>query len=104
MKVFVYGTGDPSVGISPVEATLEVNIDIEDYDDDERIQLRKHLAEFIGDFFDDRIRNVIFEDECPDCLSKLVNEKCIEKYCINNREIDDETIPNLNLDYPEVEG
>jgi len=22
----------------------------------------------------------------------------------NNREIDDETIPNLNLDYPEVEG
>jgi len=84
MKIYFEGTGDESVGINSVGGSFEINMDSANFDEQERDDLREEIGQFIKDFFDDDCRRVFFDDECPDCISKLEEGKCVNKYCINN--------------------
>ena len=84
MKIHISDQGDRSVGISPNEMTVDLNW-VMQYEQD-REELRKTFLEFardVLDFCNGRI-DVVFGDECPDCLSIMEYEKCVCKDCISN--------------------
>ena len=88
MKIHISDQGDSSVGISPNEMTVELNWYIKTKQD--RKGLRKTFLEFARDTldFDDRI-DVVFDDECSDCLTIMKDGKCDSKGCISNMDDDE---------------
>lgn len=91
MKIYISDQGDRGVGISSNEMTVDLNWDIDsdiknsDYNVQDRDVLRKSFLEFakdVLDFCNGRV-DVVFGDECPDCLKVLVDDKCHNENCIS---------------------
>ena len=89
MKVYISDRGDRSVGISPSE--IEVNINwVLPNDRKARESMREEfysVGQQLGceqSWGQKDSINVTFEDECPDCHSILVKDKCKNKRCIAN--------------------
>ncbi|MAG47073.1 hypothetical protein CL617_00575 [archaeon] len=61
-----------------------VDLDIPIDNDEQREEIRKILYNTFHELHDNGRTAVIFEDECGDCFSKLINEKCPNQDCINN--------------------
>ncbi len=84
MKIHISDQGDRDVGINPNEMTIDLNWYIETKQD--RKGLRKTFEDFardVLDFCNGRI-DVVFDDECPDCLTIMKDDKCVSKGCISN--------------------
>jgi len=102
MKAFINSVGDHSVGIGDAESIVESNFDFTDKEDRERV--RKELKDFFHEFHDLGRTEVVFEDECSDCLHLLVDGKCFNSNCISNdqpslyeaiQEGDEETVKDI---------
>lgn len=90
MKAEIYDQGDYSVGINPNVMKIELNWDLDSKEDRDEIRetFKKFAVEYL-DFCYGRV-DVVFDDECGDCLSLLKDNKCINKSCINNLYRDEE--------------
>ena len=85
MKIYAHDNGDRDVGINPSETEIEVNLDLSQFDEQEREQIRDGFKQFVIDFlYFDSDTEVQFEDECPDCFAFIVDGKCSFKDCISN--------------------
>lgn len=90
MKLTYFESGDKSVGIGNIEEEIEFgeflsegldNLCEEDRDKF-RLELAKLLREWLGE--PNAQSNILFNDECFDCQTKLTNGKCKEKTCLQN--------------------
>lgn len=78
----LYLEGDDSVGIPNGEAEITTNISLPE---SEREGMRKKFFEIGEILFLDRPTQVVFSDECPDCLAKgFKNGVCLNKNCVVN--------------------
>lgn len=59
--------GDPTVGIPSLNDTIELKWDLDEYAD-ERERVRSIIAGAWKDLYDEGSVDVVFDDECPDCL------------------------------------
>jgi hypothetical protein len=86
MKVYLSDTGDRSVGIPETEVILEINWELPTTEK-EREGMRKDFIQMARDYLqiDGRVF-CHFEDECPTCYSKLKDNKCTYKGCIEFRD------------------
>jgi uncharacterized protein with PIN domain len=75
MKAYIETAGDQYVGINGEFITID-GLTIND--DKDRQITRKFLADAFGGFFDEKA-GVRFEDECPDCGTKMVFSSSFEK-------------------------
>lgn len=95
MKIYIETRGDTSVGIFPDFVEISMNRELPE--DDEREEIRKQLVDFWNDFLDNGRITVRFEDECPDCGKKMpyttLKEgigcykevwECSDPHCITN--------------------
>ncbi len=82
MKINIISDGDRSVGINSNETIVDLGIPIDD--DKQREEIRKILYNTFHELHDNGNTTIIFEDECCDCFTKLINGKCQNKDCINN--------------------
>jgi len=82
MKVYIEDQGDRSVGIQPVQITVEFP---EGFVQD-REQMRIDLREFGETQLDAHHVSVWYDDECFDCGQTLDPEtkKCVNYRCISN--------------------
>ena len=91
MKVYISDRGDRSVGINPTEICIDINW-VLPKESKQREEMREEFYQAglaLGceqSWGKKESINVTFEDECPDCLTILVDGKCKNKNCINNWE------------------
>lgn len=71
MKIYIETQGDRSVGIFPDFVEISMNRDLPKKED-EREETRKQLVDFWNDFLDNGRITVRFEDECPDCGKRTI--------------------------------
>jgi len=83
MKVYIETEGDHTVGIFPAEVTVDFGegFDIDNYNE-YREDTRISLSEAFHEILDNKV-SVRFEDECPDCGTKLKGGKCEYRGCIS---------------------
>jgi hypothetical protein len=66
IKVTMYVHGDPSVGIFSIQDKIELQWDLSE--EGERERIREIFRKTWSELYDDGGVDVWFGDECPDCL------------------------------------
>lgn len=85
IKIYITDTGARSVGIGNNSITIIWNLNLETLSSKYREKLREMFSTFCRYHLDfvGRI-TCYFEDECPNCLSRLKDSKCPNQNCISN--------------------
>jgi hypothetical protein len=82
MKINIWTNGDRSVGIPGDSIDIEWEL-VDTFDYEERAALKESLKKFWDSQLDFNCY-VDFEDECPDCGSRMENNMCYNPNCIIN--------------------
>ncbi len=85
MKATIYTKGDRSVGINPIEMTVEWNgFNFKaNNGPEERESWRKDFRLAFEDILQEKVL-VYFDDECHDCGALKMDGKCSNKHCYVN--------------------
>lgn len=82
MKIFISDDGDRESNIPITTAIIDVNLVNADYNKNDRDYIREKLGETFKGLFDLHGKMfVIFDDECPNCLTVLQKGKCQNVNC-----------------------